>query len=271
LIKMEVNSKRILSLCILHLGLAVLIHGKEQCGKPISMKSGIYGGNETCLGCIPWQVSLQHSGRHICGGTIVSSRFVVTAAHCAEAFVLQKVLAGMVDYEDDAATEHRIEKIYVHPMYGSWTHDYDYAIVELKDPIKLYGGSKSRAACLPWDNPVFDDSTIFKISGWGDGSEEPNLLMDISVPWHSTKECQSKFPKQITDRMICAGHLRREVDRVCHGDSGGGLIWRDPQDGLSKLIGVTSWGQPSCNKGYPAIYARITAVLQWIKGITNLD
>jgi secreted trypsin-like serine protease len=45
----------------------------------------IVGGSEAVDGEIPWQVSVQtKSGFHMCGGSIVSADWIVTAAHCSE-------------------------------------------------------------------------------------------------------------------------------------------------------------------------------------------
>ena len=158
------------------------------------MRSRIYGGNETCLGCIPWQVALENvqKGKKECGGTIVSPRYVVTAAHCVWGKSPEdvKVHAGIVDYLDEDATIHRVKKLHIHDEWqGNFDgdFDYDYAILELENPIDLEGDSRSRAACLPNkdDGKNFDENTVLRTSGWGFGSNEPNLLKDIFVPWKS--------------------------------------------------------------------------------------
>lgn len=46
------------------------------------ISESIYGGFETTIENIPWQVSLQRNSRHLCGGAIISSQWVLTAAHC---------------------------------------------------------------------------------------------------------------------------------------------------------------------------------------------
>lgn len=44
----------------------------------------IVGGEETNIKLYPHQVSLQYFGSHICGGSIISTKYVVTAAHCTD-------------------------------------------------------------------------------------------------------------------------------------------------------------------------------------------
>lgn len=42
----------------------------------------IVGGMKVDISEIPYQTSLQYSGRHYCGGTIISPRYIITAGHC---------------------------------------------------------------------------------------------------------------------------------------------------------------------------------------------
>ena len=67
--------------------------------EPVPATSRIYGGRETCKGCIPWQVALilytQTDGTVFCGGSILSPHYVMTAAHC---FYASGKLSALIDY-----------------------------------------------------------------------------------------------------------------------------------------------------------------------------
>jgi len=42
----------------------------------------IVGGKEVDIDDAPYQVSLEYYGWHLCGGALISAKFVLTAAHC---------------------------------------------------------------------------------------------------------------------------------------------------------------------------------------------
>lgn len=56
-------------------------HSVLDCGQQRST-SRIIGGSVAKLGQWPWQLTLHFMGSHVCGGTLISPNFVLTAAHC---------------------------------------------------------------------------------------------------------------------------------------------------------------------------------------------
>lgn len=52
------------------------------CGLRSGYSARIVGGNMSSLAQWPWQASLQFQGYHLCGGSIITPLWIVTAAHC---------------------------------------------------------------------------------------------------------------------------------------------------------------------------------------------
>ncbi|XP_025089725.1 ovochymase-1-like [Pomacea canaliculata] len=54
------------------------------CGSPqvLQRSHRIVGGEQSTLGTMPWMVVIADRGFYLCGGSIISSRLILTAAHC---------------------------------------------------------------------------------------------------------------------------------------------------------------------------------------------
>jgi len=255
----------------------------EGCGVAPT-EERIVGGAPANPNSIPWQVAViwkQFSRHHpFCGGTIITSKFVMSAAHCTYVrgtYIGEQleVRAGEHDTLDhfDGATTHQIKNVNNHPNYNNNAYDYDYSIFELWDPIVLTGSSKARAACLPDSGDTnFAAGTNFVVSGWGAlkaGGNSPTVLHHVSVPLVRDETCaylyRNMYP--ITPRMICAGNVEDGKIDSCQGDSGGPFTWVDPSTSRVKLIGVVSFGEGCARADYPGVYAEVTTVLSWVNSI----
>jgi len=236
----------------------------------------IVGGDEVEAHSIPWQVLILRYGRQHCGGTILSATKILTAAHCImdglQVMVGEHNLVSAVD-----GVLHEIAQLKKHPNYNAQTVDNDIAIITLKKPIEL--GDKAKAACLPASatDPALEAGQLLTVSGWGRlaaNDAGPNVLHSIEVPYMTNQQCRrswgygSSFYGSITSNMLCAGESYTGPDSndisPCNGDSGGPLTLGNT------IVGVLSFGAREC-KFRPAVYARVTQYLQWIKedGVTN--
>uniref|UniRef100_A0A3Q3GCR8 Transmembrane serine protease 5 n=1 Tax=Labrus bergylta TaxID=56723 RepID=A0A3Q3GCR8_9LABR len=240
-----------------HLGyliLAFFAKVEGLCGTRAKLPR-IIGGVEATLGRWPWQVSLYYSNRHTCGGSIITSQWVVTAAHCVH------------------------KKIIFNKNYNHRSHDNDIALIKLQTPLNF--SDTIRPVCLPQYDSDLPGGTQCWISGWGYTQPEgvlcfylsvhsPDTLKEAPVPIISTKKCNSScmYNGEITPRMLCAGYLEGKVD-ACQGDSGGPLVCQD--ENVWRLVGVVSWGTGCAEPNHPGVYTKVAEFLGWIYDMIEVN
>ena len=222
---------------------------QKGCGR---LPSRIIGGSEVTPYSIPWQVGLDGLSDFApidCGGTIITERHILTAAHCfcqmqtGDCSIFKPsdidVIVGEHDQTDNAdGTRHHICSYDIHPLYKFKevddnpygimnTNEYDLAVLHLTEPIKL--GNRAIPACLP-DSRFFGDIFTGKtltVSGWGDldlDFTKPDKLHAVNVTGVSQDKCKELYQEdarlRVYESMMCAGDVNGGKDS-CQGDSGG--------------------------------------------------
>ena len=159
------------------------------------------GGQETEVNEYPWQVGLVSASGKVpwCGGSIISNRHILTAAHCTAVMDSDptriRVLLGEHDTTDSVADIRTISNITDHPSYtGSNSLDYDFSILTLSDPVTF---SKQMApVCLPASTSSLYTGEVATVTGWGTtssgGSLSPRLL-EVDVTVTSNAQCSNSY------------------------------------------------------------------------------
>ncbi|XP_059473202.1 chymotrypsin-like elastase family member 2A [Neocloeon triangulifer] len=251
----------------------------------------IVGGTAATKHSHPWVVRLQiwdkglENGKPVyftstCGGTLISSCFILTAAHCigetSSWYKYYKVILGDHDqyavYEANHVTR-GVKKIYIHPKYNQSNHDNDIALIKLSQSVGFE--DHIQPACLPSAGEYKDPPALKAwVVGWGhtkEGGKGADILMEAKLPLLSHRSCtlMTKHRKRksfISNNMLCAGG--QNVD-ACQGDSGGPLLIRNSATRQFEVHGVVSWGVGCARRGYPGLYAKVHNYLGWIKGVMH--
>ena len=212
-----------------------------SCGL-LPKSSRIIGGDDVTPHSIPWQVGLltvlDDYKQVWCGGTLLTDKHVLTAAHCTfdlndkpfEASDIRVVVAEHHQSDTSDGVRHDISSYKNHPQYDASTIDNDFSVLHLASPVEL--GDRAIPACLP-DLRFSGDKLVGKyvtVSGWGrlniketinDDSDYPELLQSVDLPVLSQEDCRELYgPSDITNSMMCAGYISGGMS-ACHRDSGG--------------------------------------------------
>lgn len=259
--------------------------------KPKSLKKKpeigqIVGGTKTSITSVPWQVSIQDTatGEHGCGGTIISNRWIYTAAHCLPGLTAGsiRIRAGFSNQSQDEATVgvlRGVKRIIIHPMYDlRISSDYDFALLELSDTLPLAANPNTMKAILPitkTDSVLGLDAPgiLAKISGWGAVSFQGpavDSLQYAQLPIVSIDSANApeRYDGRISQAMLPAGFLGVGGIDACQGDSGGPLAVPDGNGGF-KLAGITSWGDGCAEPNKPGIWSRVSAATSFLEMAQN--
>lgn len=213
----------------------------------------IVGGGEASIKDYPYAVFLTDaSGNQFCGGVLVSSSAVATAAHCASAMAKSdiRVVAGRQEKSDTDGVVARVSRVWKEPNFSDPGKGDDVAVLNLDRQVPY------RPVSLPSqsDGSLYASGTNATVVGWGrtsDGGARATSLRSAVVPVVSDASCSSSYGNYDSTSMVCAGYPQGGVD-ACQGDSGGPLVVGDT------LIGIVSWGDGCAKAGKPGVYARVS-------------
>lgn len=224
----------------------------------------IINGQNAVEGQFPYQVSIiqldptRPISGHFCGGSILNSRWVVTAAHCIYKDFpkdMENIRLHVGSIEWEKGDEYELEKYVVHENYIDSTSGNDISLIKTKKQIKFSDLIKPIAI----RSSFVDVGSLVVISGWGrfDAAidEYSESLQFLELHTVNRKECSKILAFDSKMPMICAGVKDKSP---CRGDSGSPLVMN------GELVGVMSGGMPWCNISMPGIYTRMSAFVEWV-------
>nr|XP_021207850.1 phenoloxidase-activating factor 3 isoform X4 [Bombyx mori] len=259
------------------------------CGLEATETDRLTGGTETELYQYPWTVLLKttfnygtHKAAFNCGGSLISSRYVLTAGHCVfdpngtianvevhlaeydkQSFpvdckmvlgVGQKCIQNLIMYGEDVIR---------HPLYDDNSLSNDIALIRLRGNVPYT--DYIRPICLPpinIDDPEFSNLRL-AVAGWGsNGRFISDIKQSTVVNLVPQARCKFFYPA-LSDTQLCAAGYSGED--TCKGDSGGPLM--TVYGGKYFVVGVVSGKRADspCGTSMPSLYSNVYRYIDWIR------
>lgn len=224
----------------------------------------IVGGRPVHIDDMPYIVNLRKRGSFYCGGSLITPKCVLTAAHCTNKAKAKDItVQAGATYLDETFNKRSVKKIFLPESYSKKTLDNDIAIFLLNAPLR---GRFIQTIDLSDDAPQKGD--FVKVSGWGLTKENGTFsqqLRSVYVQVLDHEECRTAYHnhRNVTKSMFCA--MVPGVKDACAGDSGGPAVLDE------QLVGVVSWGRgrECARKKSPGVYVNIQALRNWIDEIMH--
>ncbi|XP_049287243.1 CLIP domain-containing serine protease 14D-like [Anopheles funestus] len=265
-----------------------------ECG--VDAYRGPNRGDRASLFHFPWNVLIQHrtkdgENRFHCGGSLISDRYVLTAARCImgikKTWTITSVRVGEWNLQTDPdctdgdaectspVQDIAIEKITVPSNYtgtGSPAVKQDIALLRLARKVEF--NDSVAPICLPfettsWTNYNAEGGQFYE-SGWG---KTPDATGGSDSKWNypsvgvSRDVCRTQYPHaSIDDGNICAKPLHDQD--TCRRDTGGPLMYSHT-DRAWYLVGIASFQKQCAIIGEPAVYTNVAPFTDWI--VDNLE
>nr|XP_048284173.1 prothrombin [Myodes glareolus] len=255
----------------------------------------IVEGWDAEMGIAPWQVMLFRKSPQelLCGASLISDRWVLTAAHCLlyppwdKNFTENDLLVRIgkhsrTRYERNIEKISMLEKIYIHPRYN-WREnlDRDIALLKLKKPVPF--SDYIHPVCLPDKQTaasLLQAGYKGRVTGWGNLREtwttsiseiQPSVLQVVNLPIVERPVCKASTRIRITDNMFCAGFKVNDTKRgdACEGDSGGPFVMKSPYNNRWYQMGIVSWGEGCDRNGKYGFYTHVFRLKKWIQKVID--
>lgn len=244
-----------------------------------TIKPYIINGSEITINDFPYYARLviplsSSKFFHSCGGTILNSKYILTAAHCVYNVNLNRYAilinsdSNVFSYKDYKY----INSVHIHPLFDPTTFDSDIAIIELKDEIT----ENFTPITIPNKQDVsrYNKSEKITIVGMGQNSTTKSTmstkLEKSDIDFLSDEKCKS-ISEYKPNKIICS--IDNGKGDICFGDSGGPATYY--HDGKYKQIGITSLiigNVLKCGvKGNFSLFTEINAFSDFIYNVTGIS
>lgn len=235
----------------------------------------IFNGHTSEPGQFPYIALLQirrAQSETICGGSLLSTAWILTAGHCINNAIHIDVYLGahsLNDINEPGRIHANVQRTILHSGYNGMMALNDMGLIQLRDSVQL--SNRIQTVRLPAGRDLYVSEFVIA-SGWGrkhtQSSDHASVMQWARLFVISNQVCiQSLSPLSVRDTVVCAQGENSES--VCNGDSGGPLVLEQDQ---RTIIGVTSFAHiHGCHLGHPQGFSRVTSYVAWIRQQTGIN
>lgn len=256
--------------------------------QPARISPTVVGGRSVYLGKYPFAVAIFRDEVKVlnywCGGTLITSRVVLSAAHCfAYSLNGTKYIAriggvNIADVTNGTFVQRNVVSVLLHPEYNDRRHYNDVALLLLDIKARQRGVAQP-FACLPDADAAATAHGMANVLGWGHnafGGTLQTVLQEAQVPLVDNAACDRayrslgsydrEFPQGINEHFVCAGNITDGGVDACQHDSGGPLVVNVDRAGQAyyEIVGIVSFGVSCGSAAYPGVYSSVSHFLPWI-------
>lgn len=239
------------------------------------ISSRIVNGLVAAANQFPYQVSLLlpgPQGTNLCGGSIITDSWVLSAAHCTRPVNQFNIRFGSLSLNSGGITQTSFRAIN-HAQFNSQNLNNDISLVNIPTPL-TWGSAAIQPIRLPTAGQV---STTFvniqaRASGFGVTEQGgiSTVLRFVDQRVIGNAQCASTYGTSvIVPHVICTLGFSAGNQGTCSGDSGGPLaVWEG--DAWTQVGVVAFVSAAGCGLGHPNGFMRTSHFTTWVNQQTGL-
>lgn len=218
----------------------------------------------------------------VCSAVLISNQWIATAAHCVRRMRPEEIKVRLGEWDvskDDEFypyVESNVRDIVIHPEFQPSSLANDLALLRMDLSLDAQATPHIAPACLAHQDAESFAGQRCWITGWGkdafgSNGQYQSQLKKVDLPVFGRGTCEMALRHQtklgrlfrLHHSDLCAGGERGKD--ACEGDGGAGLYCIDPESGITRVLGIVSWGVGCGQRGVPGVYTSIPALHAWIE------